>query len=90
MYEGRKLISQDDFKKACLRKFYEISDEYDDISEEMLKMRVVHEAGHVVVSEMCNWKCVNFVSVSSNRRGNIGGFVSRNFENKNYMKFEFQ
>ena len=75
-YEERKLISQDDLKKACLRKFYEISDDEYEISEEVLKRRVVHEAGHVVIAELRNCGSVNFVSVSTEINNKVGGFVS--------------
>ena len=86
-YEGKKLISQQDLKKACLRKFYEISEEDDEITEDALRNRVTHEAGHVVIAELCNPGIVNFVSVSTKISGEIGGMVSKNYTYNYRMNF---
>ena len=85
-YEERKLISQDDLKKACLRKLYKMSDDEYEVSEEVLKRRVVHEAGHVVVAELRNCGSVNFVSVST-EKNKVGGFVSLGSD-ECHMSFE--
>lgn len=86
VYEGRQLISQEDLKKACLRKFYGIDDD-EQVSEEMFEKRVVHEAGHTVVAELKEPGVVNFVSASVKKRGRIGGFVSKKSKESLSMDF---
>lgn len=88
VYEGRELISQDDLKGACLRKFYRISDDDDETSKEVLIKRVVHEAGHVVLAELKEPGAVNFVSASTKRAGAIGGYVSKENNDKFSLNFE--
>ncbi len=88
VYEGRELISQDDLKKACLRKFYKISEDEDEASKNVLKKRAVHEAGHVVIAELKEPGTVNFVSISKKNTGVIGGFVSKEHKASGSLNFE--
>lgn len=88
VYEDRKLISQEDLKKAFLRKFYGISDDEEEIAEDIIRRRVIHEAGHAVVAELCDPGSVNFVSVSTKKVGIVGGFVSREYIDGYHMSFE--
>ena len=75
--DGRELLSQNDLKDACIRRYYGISNDDDETSKEVIKKRVVHEAGHVVISELREPGMVNFASVFTKRAREIGGYVSK-------------
>ena len=82
-YENKKHISQDDIKKAVIRKIFNAceSEESDPESDRRL---AVHEAGHTVISELFNPGQIAFVSIETRRRG-VKGLVCRN---KNEHQFE--
>ena len=82
-FDGREFLSQDDLKKAFIKKIYEITNDDNDISEKFFKRKVIHEAGHVVIAELRMPGTVDFVTIST-KPINCGGFVSRNIEEKGY------
>jgi cell division protease FtsH len=77
-YEGKTRIGQRYIIDACLRSIY-IATNKEEISDEELRRRAVHEAGHVVIAEILDPGSVDFVSVTavSNRHRGLGGLVSR-------------
>ena len=78
-YENRSVISHEDLKNTCLQEIYRFSDDAE-VPEDVVRMRVVHEAGHTVISEIRNPGMITFVSASTKRIGRIGGLVSRDRE----------
>ena len=87
-YDGRELLSQNDLKNACIRRFYGISNDDDESSEEVIKKRVVHEAGHVVIAELREPGMVDFASVSTKQARGIGGYVSKKQKEEGVLNFE--
>ena len=87
-YDGRELLSQNDVKNACIRRFYGISNDDDDASEEAIKKRVVHEAGHVVIAELREPGIVDFASISTKHARGIGGYVSKKLKEEGVLDFE--
>ena len=87
VYEGRTLIKHEDLLKACLRKIYRISDDGDEASEESVRRCVVHEAGHALIAELRKPGTVTFISVSSKSEGEVGGFVSRKYQENSLKSF---
>ena len=75
-YEGREIISQEDLIQSCLRTFYGMKSEGKAISETTLRRVAIHEAGHVVVSEILSPESVDFASVCCYMRSNAGGLTS--------------
>lgn len=87
-YDGRELLSQNDLKDACIRRFYGISNDDDEASKEVIMKRVVHEAGHVVIAELREPGMVDFVSVSTKQARRIGGYVSKKQKEESLLSFE--
>lgn len=75
-YAGRELISQEELIQSCLRTFYGMKSDGKAIPEETLRRVAIHEAGHVVVSEVLSPESVDFASVCCYMRSNAGGFTS--------------
>ena len=75
-YENRKCISQDDIKRAVIRKIYNACDA-DESNLESDRRLAVHEAGHTVISELFCPGQVAFVSIEARNRG-LKGLVCRN------------
>ena len=78
-YENKKHISQDDIKKAVIRKIFNAceSEESDPESDRRL---AVHEAGHTVISELFNPGQVAFVSIETKSNRGVKGLVHRSRE----------
>jgi hypothetical protein len=76
-YDGRELLNQEDLKNACIRRFYGISNDDYEASEEVIRKRVVHEAGHVVIAELREPGMVDFASVSTMQTRGVGGYISK-------------
>ena len=72
-YDNRKCISQDDIKKAVIRKIFNGAEieETDPVSTRRL---AVHEAGHTVIAELFFPGKVSFVSIEARSHG-IKGLV---------------
>ena len=83
-YDGKARIGQKYIIDACLRSIYKATSK-EEISDDELKRRAVHEAGHVVLAELLDPGSVDFVSVTAvdNRRRGVGGLVSRRKNVKN-------
>ncbi|SEA17112.1 cell division protease FtsH [Oribacterium sp. KHPX15] len=87
-FEGRELISQDDLIQSCLRTFYGMKSTDKTIPEAKLRRIAIHEAGHVVISELLYPGFVDFSSINCNKHSSAGGLTTyRPNEEENY-KFE--
>lgn len=76
-FERKPSIEMDDLVKAVLRMQYECPDNYNKISAEDLKKTALHEAGHLVVSEVLCHGSVGLASLRSSGQGSTGGFIHR-------------
>ncbi len=76
-YEGRELISQEDLKQSCLRTFYGMRSSVKTVPAAKQRRVAVHEAGHVVVSELLQPGSVDFASISCSSGSRAEGFISR-------------
>ena len=74
-YEGKSLIGREDLIYACLRKHFNNPVDDTVVSVDELKNRVVHEAGHAVISEILKPGSVNFIAVSETA-GSVDGITS--------------
>ena len=75
-YEGNELISQADLIQSCLRTFYGMKSDEKPIPEARLRRIAIHEAGHVVISELLSPGSVDFSSICCHNRSEIGGLTS--------------
>lgn len=87
-YDGRELLNQEDLKNACIRRFYGISNDDDEASEEVIRKRVVHEAGHVVIAELREPGMVDFASVTTMQTRGVGGYISKKQKEESALNFE--
>ena len=76
-FERKSGIEMGDLVKIVLRMEYGSSKNYDAVSAEDLKKTALHEAGHLVVSEVLCSGSVGLASIQSAGRGSTGGFVHR-------------
>ena len=74
-YERKPEIEMDDIVKAVLRMTYHIPDNINKLSGDDIASRAVHEAGHLVVSEVLCPGSVGIASVNSRKGGSSGGFI---------------
>lgn len=79
-FEGRYLITQGDIIKAFLRMEFEAPEYIEPRSEEFTRRIAIHEAGHVVISEVLIPGSLTFVTIN-NRSIKHGGIT-------NYKKME--
>ncbi len=77
-FENRKKIGRDDLIEAVLKHIYDTGECQVDDEDEDGNRVIVHEAGHVVVSEVLDPGSVVLVSAAQNR-GSIGGFVKTRY-----------
>ena len=70
-------IEMDDLIRAVLRTQYNSPDNYTETSEEDRKKTALHEAGHLVASEVLEPGSIGLVSLKARGRGGLGGFVHR-------------
>lgn len=84
-YENKKYISQDDIKRAVIRKLFNGCDP-DDSNPESDRRLAVHEVGHAVISELFNPGQVAFVSIETRSR-RVKGLVSRNKDEHRFEVF---
>ena len=85
-YENKKYISQDDIKRAVIRKLYNACD-LENSNPESDRRLAVHEAGHAVVSELFNPGQVAFISIET-RNGRVNGLVRRTNDEHRYAVFK--
>lgn len=76
-YENRSEIEMDDLIRAILKTQYEVEDLPSTMSNDDIKKLAMHEAGHLVVSEVLQDKSVGFASIKPSTENLIGGFVHR-------------
>ena len=74
-YERKKKIGIDDLVKAVLRMQYDSPDNLTNSSAEELHKVALHEAGHLVASEVLTPGSVGLASIRTRGRGNVGGFI---------------
>lgn len=74
-YERKPCIDIDDFIYAILRLEYNLSDNCEKRDDEEIRKTAIHEAGHVVMSEVLLPESIGFASVRKDRRRGKLGFV---------------
>ena len=74
-YERQDSIEMKDMVKSVLRTQYESPDDFTIASEDEMKRIALHEAGHLVVSEVLTPGCVGLASIKANGRNPKGGFI---------------
>ena len=67
----------EDLVKSVLRMIYDSPDNYTKTSSEDMKKTALHEAGHLVVSEVLCPGSVGLASLRSTGRDSTGGFIHR-------------
>ena len=75
-YEGKSEIDRADFIRACVRREYDSVEAIDRGDESLVRTAAVHEAGHVIISEVLNPESVIYVSLGK-RNGFIEGCTKR-------------
>lgn len=76
-YARKEKVEMDDLVKAVLRMQYDAPDNFTKRSGDALKEIAVHEAGHLVVSEVLTPGSVGLASLRSSGRDSMGGFMHR-------------
>ena len=76
-YERKEEITTEDLVNAVLRMEYDVPDAYTKMSEKDARKIAIHEAGHLVISEVLSPGSIGLVSVKSEGRGSVGGFTRR-------------
>ena len=70
-------IEMNDLVNSVLRMQYDSPDNFTKKSKDELKRTALHEAGHIVVSEVFCPGSIGLVSIRSSGRDSLGGFVHR-------------
>lgn len=76
-YKRKTDIEMEDLVKSVLRMIYDSPDNYTKTSSEDIKKTALHEAGHLVVSEVLCPGSVGLASLRSTGRDSTGGFIHR-------------
>jgi len=76
-YERKDSIEMEDMIKAVLRMEYDSPDDLTKLCDDDIKKTALHEAGHIVVSEVISPGSVGLASLRSAGRGSTGGFTHR-------------
>jgi len=76
-YLRHESITMEDLVEAVLKKEYAAQDNLIKTSQEELQRIALHEAGHLVVSEVLSPGSVGFASLRTKGRDSTGGFVRR-------------
>lgn len=76
-FARRDSVAMEDIVKAVLRMQYDSPDNFTVTPEEELKRIALHEAGHLVVSEVLCPGSIGLASIRSTGRNATGGFVHR-------------
>lgn len=77
VFSGRQKVCINDFVEVCLRRQYVSPDLYTVVSEEDLRKTALHEVGHLVISEIFCPDSVGLVSVRTDGKDSLNGFVWR-------------
>lgn len=76
-YARKEKIEMDDLVKSVLRMQYDAPDNFTKNSSDALKEIALHEAGHLVVSEILTPGSVGLASLRTAGRDSTGGFIHR-------------
>lgn len=76
-YARKEKIEMDDLVKSVLRMQYDAPDNFTKKSSDALKEIALHEAGHLVVSEVLTPGSVGLASLRTAGRDSTGGFIHR-------------
>lgn len=76
-YARKEKIEMDDLVKSVLRMQYDAPDNFTKKSSDTLKEIALHEAGHLVVSEILTPGSVGLASLRTAGRDSTGGFIHR-------------
>ena len=76
-YGKKDCIEMEDLINAVLRLQYKSPDELLQKDKDEVRKTAIHEAGHIVVSEVLNPESVGLASVRSKGRSRIGGFIHK-------------
>lgn len=74
-FERKNEIQMEHLVRATIKRQYGLLSKQTKASEKELYKRAVHEAGHLVVSEMLCPDSVGFASIHSQARNEVGGFI---------------
>ena len=74
-YARKPALEMGDIVKAVLRMAYKASDDLNSVSDAERTDRTIHEAGHLVVSEVLRPGSVGMASIQCSRGGSAGGFI---------------
>lgn len=73
----KQTVEMADMVKAVLRMQYRAPDHFSTLPDEELRRRALHEAGHLVISEVLDEGSVGLASLRSDGRPAKGGFIHR-------------
>lgn len=76
-FAEKESIDMDDLINAVLRLQYDSPDDFFQRDENEIRKVALHEAGHLVVSEVIKPGCVGLASVRTRGRSNTGGFIHK-------------
>lgn len=76
-YGKKDCIEMEDLINAVLRLQYKSPDELLQKDKDEIRKTAIHEAGHIVVSEVLNSESVGLASIRSKGRSRIGGFIHK-------------
>ena len=76
-YCKKDSIEMEDLINAVLRLQYKSPDELLQKDKDEIRKTAIHEAGHIVVSEVLNSESVGLASIRSKGRSRIGGFIHK-------------
>ena len=76
-YARKENVEMEDLVQAVLGMQYDSPDNYTKTSAEKLKKTALHEAGHLVVSEVLAPESVGLASLRTTGRDKTGGFIHR-------------
>ncbi|MBR3362183.1 MAG: AAA family ATPase [Lachnospiraceae bacterium] len=76
-YARKETVEMEDLVQAVLGMQYDCPDNYTKTSAEKLKKTALHEAGHLVVSEVLASGSVGLASLRTTGRDKTGGFIHR-------------
>lgn len=76
-FAGKESINMDDLINAVLRLQYNSPDDLMQREKDEIRKIALHEAGHLVVSEIIKPGCIGLASVRTRGRSNTGGFIHK-------------
>lgn len=76
-YKRKKCIEMSDVVSAALKMEYNSPDDFTKVSDSELKKIAIHEAGHLIMSDLLCPGSVGLASLRTHGRNSVGGFVRR-------------